>query len=275
MLHSENLLRQFLFILLGVFVLLQLRVYSEEEREKLWEQYREVPDKVNRAALSEAYLSLVETIAKRVKRNLPRHVDEDDLFMEGAEALVKVIDKFDDSQGFLFQTYASRRIEGAILDYLRKIDWVPRNSREIINKIHSAEQYLSSQHPDYKEPTYREVADYLGWTEEYVRKYKTVYNHSFVDYYDGMNALDMDSNFVSVRETIPSLGESPESELEYNELLDITIERLDSLTSEEAEILVEVFILGNSTKSVAEKLGKSKKTLESIITTALDRIRGH
>jgi DNA-directed RNA polymerase specialized sigma subunit len=75
------------------------------------------------------YLPLVKYIAGRLAIGLPRSVEMDDLINAGVVGLIDAYNNFDGSKGVKFETYASLRVRGSILDELRGMDWVPRSTR--------------------------------------------------------------------------------------------------------------------------------------------------
>ncbi|MEX2215302.1 MAG: FliA/WhiG family RNA polymerase sigma factor [Phycisphaeraceae bacterium] len=79
--------------------------------------------------LVETYLPLVRSVAERVAMRVPRGVDLDDMMIEGSFGLMHAIGGFDPAREVRFETFAALRIRGAILDYLRSIDWIPRLPR--------------------------------------------------------------------------------------------------------------------------------------------------
>ncbi len=85
---------------------------------------------LSREEIIHKYLHLVKYVAGRISINLPPHVEIDDLINEGILGLIDAISKYDDSRGVKFETYAITRINGAILDALRALDWVPRAVRQ-------------------------------------------------------------------------------------------------------------------------------------------------
>lgn len=72
---------------------------------------------------------VVRGIVHRIASRLPAHVDVDDLYSVGYLGLLEASERFDSSKGVAFKTFASHRINGAILDHLRELDWVPRSTR--------------------------------------------------------------------------------------------------------------------------------------------------
>lgn len=114
------------------------------------------------------YRTLVEQIAGRVGADLPSYVERADLVSYGVLGLIDAIEKFDRDRGTKFETYASLRIRGAILDGLRSIDWVPRSVRTRIRAVARAEGAL--QMTLHRSPTETEVAAATGITIAGLRK---------------------------------------------------------------------------------------------------------
>lgn len=96
---------------------------------RLWADYHDGRDPATRNRLVVHYAPLVKYVAGRVAAGLPSSVDRGDLTSEGIIGLMDAIDKFEPDRGVQFQTYAVRRIKGAIVDSLRAADWVPRSVR--------------------------------------------------------------------------------------------------------------------------------------------------
>jgi len=102
----------------------------------------------------------VKYVAGRVRAGFPSNVEQADLVSDGVIGLMDAIDKFEPDRGLQFQTYAVPRIRGAIVDGLRKSDWVPRSVREKIRDINAAQVKLEKQLG--RTPHDREVAAELG-----------------------------------------------------------------------------------------------------------------
>ena len=96
------------------------------EKEKLWDEYRKKPTQALREQLIIEYSQLVKLVAGRLSMYLGHNVEYDDLVSYGIFGLIDAIDKFDLTKNVKFETYASLRIRGAILDQIRKMDWIPR-----------------------------------------------------------------------------------------------------------------------------------------------------
>lgn len=105
------------------------------------------------------YLPLVKRIAYHLMTRLPASVEVDDLIQAGLIGLLDAVERYDDGLGANFETYATQRIRGAMLDELRQADWASRNvrraARQIENAIHTLEQRLK------RPPSEQEIADEL------------------------------------------------------------------------------------------------------------------
>uniref|UniRef100_A0A7C1K388 FliA/WhiG family RNA polymerase sigma factor n=1 Tax=Thermomicrobium roseum TaxID=500 RepID=A0A7C1K388_THERO len=139
-----------------------MAVPAHQER-KLRERLRRVdrtPDE--RAQLVERYAPLVKYVVDRMRLSLPPSIERDDLIGYGTIGLLEALERFDDSRGVKFESYAVMRIRGAILDALRTLDIVPRSARSRARQIEQATRELFAEHG--RMPSEQELADHLGMT---------------------------------------------------------------------------------------------------------------
>ncbi|MBA3598587.1 MAG: FliA/WhiG family RNA polymerase sigma factor [Methylibium sp.] len=108
------------------------------------------------------YSALVRKIAARLRARLPANVEMDDLLQAGLIGLNEAIERYETSFGASFDTYASRRIEGAMLDALRAEDTLSRDARGRQREIKRVVQAL--EHRLLRAPRASEVACELGWS---------------------------------------------------------------------------------------------------------------
>ena len=101
-----------------------------DKKERLWIEYSHSKSTAVREELIMEYVSLVKLVAGRLAIYLGANVEYDDLVSYGIFGLIDAIDKFDYGKGIKFETYASLRIRGSILDQIRKMDWIPRSVRQ-------------------------------------------------------------------------------------------------------------------------------------------------
>jgi RNA polymerase sigma factor FliA len=113
----------------------------------------------SRNQLIEEYAPLINYIAQRMRRKLPRHIELDDLINSGVLGLIDAIEKFNPLKNIQFKTYAEIRIRGAILDGLRAQDWVPRSLRQKANKM--ASTYVQVEQKLGRPASMEDIADEL------------------------------------------------------------------------------------------------------------------
>lgn len=109
-----------------------------------------------------AHEPLVKRIAMRLRARLPANVDLQELMQAGLIGLNEAFSRYDEKRGATFDTYAARRIEGAMLDALRAADTLSRGVRRQLREVQAAVQRL--EHRLGRVPRAKEVANELGWT---------------------------------------------------------------------------------------------------------------
>lgn len=108
---------------------------DEAGKKKLWDEYVKTKSPEVREKIILEYAPLVKLVAGRLSMYLGYNVEYEDLVSYGIFGLIDAIDKFDSMKEVKFETYASLRIRGAILDQIRKMDWIPRTIRQRQKKL--------------------------------------------------------------------------------------------------------------------------------------------
>ena len=111
---------------------------NDAEKKALWEKYSKDRSAEIREKLIVEYVSLVKVVAGRLSMYLGHNVEYDDLVGYGVFGLIDAIDKYEIGKEVKFETYASLRIRGSILDQIRKMDWIPRTLRQKQKNLESA-----------------------------------------------------------------------------------------------------------------------------------------
>lgn len=127
--------------------------------ENLWIKYTNTKDKELKKILIENYINLVKIVAGRMYNFYGSKIEYDDLLGYGVLGLIDSIDKFDITKNIKFETYAQIRIKGAIIDNIRKLDWIPRSLRKKSKDIQNSISFLENKLG--RSPTNDEIAEHL------------------------------------------------------------------------------------------------------------------
>ena len=137
---------------------------DEAGKKRLWDDYDRTKSPEIREKIILEYAPLVKLVAGRLSMYLGYNVEYEDLVSYGIFGLIDAIDKFDNMKEVKFETYASLRIRGAILDQIRKMDWIPRTIRQKQKRIEAVMKEIELLNG--REATDEEIALKLGITEE-------------------------------------------------------------------------------------------------------------
>ncbi len=220
----------------------------------------------------EEYLPLVKYIAGRLAIGLPRSVEMDDLINAGVVGLIEAYRNFDAGKGVKFETYASLRIRGSILDELRGMDWVPRStrarSREIEKTISKLESALG------RSPNETELAEGLGVElSDYYHMIDDVSSASLLSL-DELTYGDGDDKPVPLVDTVRS-PEQPSalSNLEREEMRDLLADSLGQLTQQERLVVALYYYEELTLKEIGQVLELSESRVSQLHTKAVLSLR--
>lgn len=150
--------------------------------------YKQIAEPANASALVSQHGNLVIKIAKKMSRGLPSHIELEDLIQSGYVGLLEASSTYQESSNATFETYASQRIKGAILDDLRKNSWSDRETIKWNKQINQASQRLEQKWQ--RRPTSIEIAEELGISYE---EYDEICQRLNVSYMITMNENDSDN----------------------------------------------------------------------------------
>ncbi len=247
---------------------------TDEQRAlaELWAIYKGTASPVSRDRLILHYSALVRYVASRVSVGLPQNVEQADLVSYGIFGLIDAIDKFEMDRGIKFETYAIRRIRGAIIDELRSIDWVPRSVRA---KARAVETAFGSLEADLgRAPTDAEMAKALEMSESDLQGIFA--QVSFV----GVVALDDVYNrgergeTTTLADTIADKNEGPSSLYESEELRQALASAINRMPEREKIVLTLYYYEGLTLADIGEVLGVTESRVCQIHTRAVLQLRG-
>ena len=241
---------------------------DEAGRNKLWQSYVANRTSETRDQLIMEYAQLVKLVAGRMNMYLGYNVEYDDLVGYGVFGLIDAIDKFDYGKNVKFETYASLRIRGAILDQIRKMDWIPRSLRQKQKKIDAAMAKVESETGHIA--TDEEIAKELGISEDELLEWqgqtKATNLISLDEYTDAGSEVKMDS-------IGNSHFEQPEDAVEKEELKQLMAKAIESLTEKERMVITLYYYEEMTLKEISLTLDVSESRVSQLHTKALNKMK--
>lgn len=239
------------------------------DKTKLWEEYRKNPTKELREQMIIEYAPLVKVVAGKLTMYFGQNVEYDDMVGYGVFGLIDAIDKFDLTKDVKFETYASLRIKGAILDQIRKMDWIPRTIRQKQKKIDEAIKEVESS--TGKQATDEAVAKQLGLSNEEYIDWQTQLN---VTNLVSLNEfMDQGGEPVSDSGSTSSHFEMPEEKIAREELKEVLTKSLETLTDKEKKVILMYYYEELTLKEISQVLSVSESRVSQLHTKALLKMK--
>lgn len=242
---------------------------DDSEKNKLWSSYRENPAREIREKIIVEYAPLVKLVAGRLSIYLGKNVEYDDLVGYGIFGLIDAIDKYDPTKDVKFETYASLRIRGAILDQIRKMDWIPRTIRQKQRKIDDAGKRVEMKTGHAALDS--EIADELGISMDELMQWEADLDITNVaslnDFMEqGMEPqMDTRGNSQFIR---------PEEKVSQDELKVKIDEALSHLTEREKKVVLLYYYEDMTLKEISKVLSVSESRISQLHSKALRKMRG-
>lgn len=238
------------------------------DTDKLWSEYQKKPTQEIREQLILCYAQLVKLVAGRLSMYLGHNVDYDDLVSYGIFGLIDAIDKFDCDKNVKFETYASLRIRGAILDQIRKMDWIPRTVRQRQRRIDEAIKSVEMR--TGKTATDEEVAIELGISEDELTSWQSQLKVTNVVSLSEFEETGQEPVMEPINK---NRFVQPEDVVAEKELKEKLIESFDALTEKE-RLVVELYYYEDLTlKEISLVLEVSESRVSQLHTKALLKMR--
>lgn len=230
----------------------------------LWDRYTRHRDPEARRQLILRYSSLVGRIWRRVASQVGRRVERGDLVSCGMIGLIDAIEKFRIERNLKFETYATIRIQGAMLDHLRSLDPMPRTLRE--KKKDLDETFHALQHRLGRTPTETEIATALGLQ---VSRLQALVRDL---YRCGRVSLEGLQN-IEIEEMLPDLDDGPEQMAVDSEQRELLMRALARLPKREKTVMQLYYFEELTLRQVGRLIGLSEAAVCTIHAASLSRLR--
>lgn len=244
----------------------------DNEINELWLKYFETKDVVNRNQLIVNYAPLVKYVANRLGAGLPNNVEQADLVNYGFFGLMDAIDRFDIGRGNKFETYAMRRIKGAILDGLRSYDRVPRTIRAKAKAIEKAIAKLEAQLG--RTPSEAELAKKLEMTVAQLQATLTQIAAAGVIALDEVLGSGPDrGEITTLGETLASPGEGPAAQVERQEMRRLLAEAINGMADRDKIVLMLYYYEHFTLAEIGRLLNVTESRVCQIHTKAVMQLK--
>lgn len=217
------------------------------------------------------YVPLVRRLAHHMIAKLPANVELDDLIQVGMIGLSDALTRYEVSQGVQFETFATQRIRGAMLDELRDSDWMSRSSRKSQKDIEKAVQRLEQKLG--RSPLESEIATELDMTlADYQSLLSKVRGTQLVYLEDMSHGSDDDEGFLERHEVADS-GVDPMSLLRDQRLRASLVSAIQSLPEREQYIMGMYYEHDMNLKEIAAVLGVTESRVCQLHSQSIARLR--
>lgn len=241
---------------------------GDKTLQELVDSYCEDPADGLRNAIISKSMPLVRSIVGKIKR--PDHplTQHEDLESAGIAGLLQALDSYDCSKKIQFNTFAYYRIRGSIIDYLRKVDQMPRGQRNHYGKAQEIIDQLTQKLG--RTPEDEEVAEELGMSlQEY---------HSLLTNVQQRNALSLDSRFNedsgSLYETLSDDdSDQPDSKVVKNVMITKLQKKISTLNDRDRLVLMLYYYEDMTLGEIAMLLNRSEARISQIVGKLLLQLK--
>lgn len=221
----------------------------------------------------EKYLPLVKRIAGRLAISLPSHVDEDDIIGYGVFGLLDALERFEAARGWKFETYASIRIRGAMIDGLRTMDWVPHSARQKVKRVQ--EGFAELEYKLGRAVTAEEVAELL---KVEVREIEAVMAQAQIltltSFDETAVDIDGDNSGTPLNLLVDPSAQEAYQDVEKDEQKQILAIAVEKLPEKEKLVIALYYQEELTLKEIAAVMKLSESRISQLHSQAILRLRG-
>lgn len=243
-----------------------------DETTKLWRRYRASGDRALRDRLVLTYVPLVRHIAYRKARELPSWCEVEDLISCGIEGLIGALDRYDPGKGASLEQFVWTRIQGAVLDSLRRLDWAPRSLRRWEREMERArESFVTASG---RQPSRPELAAAMGIELRELEDRLRDLSATDLTSLDSLTATDEDGS-VALVQTIAAEGEEhdPESRATRTLAKERFRRAFSHLSERERRVAVMLYTQDRTLSEIGEEIGVSESRVCQIHGELKKRLR--
>lgn len=245
------------------------KTIQSEDTAELFRIYKETGDIETRNKLVLTYMDIVRYAAISTRNMYQKYADPEDIVNEATVALMNAVDSFDPDKNIKFETYASIRVRGAIIDYIRKQDIIPRNVRRFAREYDRAYSELYAQLD--REPTSAELSVHMGIPEE---KLESLTARSAAAQTLSFEEMVFEGGYdIPDSEKNNSAAWQPEQRLLNGEMHGMLVRAVDALGERERLVISLYYYEKLKYAEIAEVIGVSESRVCQIHSAAVAKMR--
>jgi RNA polymerase sigma factor for flagellar operon FliA len=213
-------------------------------------------------------LPFVESLARRMASTMPHSIDLGDLVQDGVLGLIDAAHRFDESRGIKFETFAERRVRGAMIDALRRDAW-PRGVRRVRRELEAAREELRRELG--AEPTLSDLARRVGADE--ARLERTIVRINTIESTSPLANVDTLDSASLPAVLVPSEPPSPDRLYEQSEMRGRVRSALALLPVRERRIVSRYYFGEVTMKEIGDEIGVNESRVSQLHARAIQRLR--
>ena len=238
------------------------------DNEKLWDEYTRTREPRVKDEIVKRFLPLVRYVASRMSVKIQGGLDFEDILSFGVLGLLDAVDRFEPERGFCFQTFAVPRIRGAILDELRRFDWISRSGREKLQKFERTLEDIAKTNGNTDD---KSLMSAMGMDEQSYRDLLEIASRSYIVSLDDVLAIE--DGDMQREDTIEDEQPSALDLIEEDEEVESVVGALKKLPERERTLLSLYYYEGLTLKEIGLVLGVTESRVSQLHGRALSLLR--
>ncbi|MEM1485274.1 FliA/WhiG family RNA polymerase sigma factor [Oscillospiraceae bacterium PP1C4] len=235
----------------------------------LMKQYKETKDVKLRNELVMHYSYIARIVAVQMNGVYANFAQAEDIVNQGIITLIACVERYDESKGVKFESYAFMRVRGSVIDFVRKQDWLPRRVRQASKEIYTVHDQLCNEL--MREPSQQEIADRMGIPINTLHKHYSEATNSVMLSFEELiqNVSQMDGLLVSFYDK----NSLPENHIFQQELKALLQEAIENLTENERLAVTLYYYEHLKLLDISKILMVSEQRVSQIISKAIQKLR--
>lgn len=213
-------------------------------------------------------LPFVETLARRLATSMPHSIDIGDLVQDGMIGLIDAAHRFDESRGIKFETFAERRVRGAMIDALRRDAW-PRGIRRVRRELEAAREKL--RHDLGSEPSLLDLANHMGFDEASLSR--TIVRINTIESTSPLATADQVDGANLPPVMVPSEPLAPDKACELGEVRSRVRTAVSALPPRERKVIGLYYYGDVRMKQIGTEIGVNESRVSQLHARAIQRLR--